>query len=65
MESRVGAVEGRLRGVEQKQLDIERQLRAAIAQLREQMGIMACAEPCAAPAGPDWERPPDLAAVVV
>eukprot|EP00959_Pyramimonas_sp_CCMP1952_P270139 5647156-Pyramimonas_sp.AAC.1 len=29
------------------------------------MGIVARAEPCAAPAGPDWGRPPDLAAVVV
>ena len=65
MEARVGAVEGRLQGVEQKQLDIERRLRDDIAQLREQMGIMSRAEPCAAPAGPDWDRPPDLAAVVL
>jgi len=65
MEARFGGVEGRLQTVEQKQLECERRMLDEIAQLREQMGIMARAEPTAAPAGPDWSRPPDLSAVVV
>ena len=51
--------------MDQRASTLEHQLRDDLAHIRQEMSIMARAEPQAAPAGPGWDREPDLAAVVL
>eukprot|EP00959_Pyramimonas_sp_CCMP1952_P257168 5373244-Pyramimonas_sp.AAC.1 len=59
MEARVGAVEQLVAAVDKREMDMDRQLRADMAKLREEMGLLAKTEPTPAPSGPDWDREPD------